>query len=112
MLKTIRDAAVALGVSESKLRRAVVAKEVPSMMLGNRTLVDLDAARDILDEPEGVKIEVVSEETGLTVSAIRRAIREGWMPHTKPGKAYLFKMDEVQAAIERRIREQAGQKKT
>lgn len=112
LLKTIRDAVAILeGVSESRLRRAVQANEVPSMKLGNRTLVDVDVARAVLAAQEGEKIEAVSKQTGLAVTAIRRAIREGWMPCTKPGKAYLFNMAEVTAAIERRIQEQPRQKK-
>jgi len=104
--KTIRDAAAALGVAESKLRRDVAAGTVPSMKLGTRAVVDIDAVADLLQKPEGVGIEAVSAETGLSVSAIRRAVREGWMPCDKPGKAYLFQMDKVHAAIDERVREQ------
>ena len=50
---------------------------------------------------------MVSEETGLTVTAIRRAVRDGWLPYIKPGKAYLFRMEDVRAAIEKRMKEQA-----
>ena len=49
----------------------------------------------------------LSEETGLTVTAIRRAVRDGWLPYIKPGKAYLFRMEDVRAAIEKRMEEQA-----
>ncbi|MEG0742814.1 MAG: hypothetical protein RR521_11320 [Clostridia bacterium] len=110
-LKTIRDAAETLHVSEGRLRRAAMAGEVPTMKLGNRALVDVDAARLVLSEPEGVPIEAVSEQTGLSVSAIRRAMREGWMPHTKPGRAYIFDLESVQAAIERRMNAQQRNKK-
>lgn len=86
-LRTIRDAAEMLGVNENRVRRAARDGRIPSMQLGNRTLVDVDAARGVLSpEPEGVKIDVVSEETGLTVTAIRRAVRDGWLPYIKPGK--------------------------
>ena len=105
-LKTIRDAAAALGVSESKLRRAASAKEIPSMKLGNRTLVDVDAAREIMQAVPGVSIKAVSEATGLAISAIRRGIHEGWIPCHKDGKAYTFQMDAVLAAINKRISEQ------
>ena len=85
-LRTIRDAAEMLGVNENRVRRAARDGRIPSMQLGNRTLVDVDAARGVLSpEPEGVKIDVVSEETGLTVTAIRRAVRDGWLPYIKPG---------------------------
>ena len=39
--------------------------------------------------------------------AIRRAVRDGWLPYIKPGKAYLFRMEDVRAAIEKRMEEQA-----
>jgi hypothetical protein len=109
-LKTIRDAATALNVSESRVRRAAQARQVPTMQLGNRTLVDIDAAREVLDEPDGVKIQAASEQTGLTITAIRRAIREGWMPYTKRGKAFVFDMEAVQAAIAQRIQGQRRSK--
>lgn len=103
---TIREAAAALNISEGRMRRAVRTGEVPSMQLGTRAVVDVDTVAALLKQPEGVGIETVSAETGLSVSAIRRAIREGWMPCTKPGKAFVFQMDEVRAAIEARVREQ------
>lgn len=106
-LKTIRDAAEALGIAESRVRRAVRDGRIPSMQLGNRTLVDVDVARSMLPEPEGVTIDVVSKETGLTVSAIRKAVHDGWLPYIKPGRAYLFRMEDVCAAIERRMKETA-----
>ena len=74
-------------------------------------LVDLDVAHDILTKPAGIGIEELSEKIGLNVSAIRRAVREGWLPYTKPGKAYLFNVEEVRAAIDRRIREQPKHKR-
>ena len=95
-LRTIRDAAEMLGVNENRVRRAARDGRIPSMQLGNRTLVDVDAARGVL-----------SPEPGLTVTAIRRAVRDGWLPYIKPGKAYLFRMEDVRAAIEKRMEEQA-----
>ena len=106
-LRTVRDAAQMLGVNEMRVRRAARDGRIPAMQLGNRMLVDVDAACDVLSRPDGVTIDVVSAETGLTESAIRRAIREGWMPYEKPGKAYLFDMDMVRAAIDKRMRDQA-----
>lgn len=104
--KTIPDAARALGVHEGKVRRAVKSGSLASLKLGNRPLVDLDEAKAVLAEPEGVTIDVVSAETGLTVGAVRRAVREGWMPSRKPGKAYLFDLEAVREAIRQRVEEQ------
>lgn len=103
---TIKDAAMALGVTESRMRRAVQMGTVPSMKLGSRSVVDIDAAAEILKNTKGVGIEEVSRETGLSISAIRRGIREGWIPCDKPGKAFVFQMDAVRDAISLRVQEQ------
>ncbi len=103
---TIREAAVELTISEDRLRRAVKNGDIPHMKLGTRTVVDIDRVAELLKRPEGVNIATVSSETGLSVSAIRRAVREGWMPCDKTGRAFMFDMDEVRAAIEARIQAQ------
>lgn len=108
---TIKDAATALGVTESRMRRAVQMGMVPSMKLGSRSVVDIDAAAEVLKSAKGVSIEEVSRETGLNISAIRRGIREGWIPCEKPGKAYVFQMDAVREAINARVREQTQRNK-
>ena len=102
-LATIRETCKELGVAESILRKAVATKKVPVMMLGNRVLVNVDSAREVVVRPTGCTIEEVSQQTGLTVSAIRRAIREGWMPCEKPGRAYIFHMPDVLEAIQQRM---------
>ena len=59
-LKTIREAAAALDVNEAVIRRAVKCGELSVMALGNRMLVDIDEAREVLVKPDGVTISVVS----------------------------------------------------
>ena len=49
-------------------------------------------------------IDAVSAETGLTASAIRRGVREGWIPYSKVGQRYYFNLDDVCAAILRRMK--------
>ena len=44
-------------------------------------------------------------ETGLKETAIRRGIREGWIPYEKPGKAYVFDLDAVKKALRKRMKE-------
>lgn len=105
-LKTIRVTADMLGVSENTVRRAVHDGKIPYIMVGNRSLVDADAARNVLTGKEGSSIEDVAAATGLKVNTIRRAIKEGWMPCEKVGRAFVFQMDEVKAAIDARIRGQ------
>lgn len=72
--------------------------EIPYMMLGTRTVVDIDTVATLLARPEGVNITTVSNETGLSVSAIRRAVREGWIPCDKTGKAFVLGESSVQAS--------------
>lgn len=106
-LQTVRTICKELGVAEIRVRRAIANGKLDTMKLGNRVLVDLDTARDVLQPVvEGASIEDVSQETGLTVTAIRRGIREGWIPCEKPGKAYVFNLDEVKQALRKRMKEQ------
>lgn len=107
-LKTIREAAAVLEISETVIRRAVRRGELSVMALGNRMLVDIDEARDVLSKPDGVMIDAVSMETGLTISAIRRGMREGWMPYTKVGQRYYYNIEDVRAAILRRMKKTKG----
>ena len=105
-LQTVRTVCKELGISETSVRRAIADKRLPIMRLGNRMLVDLDTAQDLLKpRKEGATIEEVSQATGLNITAIRRGIREGWIPCEKPGKAYIFQLDEVLKAIEHRMAE-------
>lgn len=107
-LQTVRTVCSELGISEGSVRRAIADKKLPTMKLGNRMLIDLDTAREALQKSriEGSSIEEVSQATGLTITAIRRGIREGWIPHEKPGKAYIFNIDAVIKAIENRMAEE------
>lgn len=105
-LQTIRTVCEKLNVSESAVRRAVKNKKLPSLQLGNRLLVDMDTAAGILEPmKKGLTIEELSKATGLTQSGIYRAVREGWLPYEKNGKRFIFQLDEVMKAIEKRMAE-------
>lgn len=108
-LKTITECAKEIGIGESRVRRAVLSGRLNSLPCGNRMLVDAEEARAVLCRPMGVKIDAVAEQTGLTDSAIRRAVREGWLPYNRSGKALMFDMDAVMAAIKRRMQDQNKQ---
>lgn len=105
-LQTVRTICKELGIPEIRVRRAIDAGKLDTMKLGSRTLVDLDTAREILKPMvEGATIEDVIRETGLKETAIRRGIREGWIPYEKPGKAYMFDLDAVKKALRKRMKE-------
>ena len=100
---TIREAAEALDVPEHRLRRDIREGRTPHMKLGNRAVIDVDQARALYPKRETISIQELSRQTGLTQGAIRRAIRAGWMPCTKPGKGYEFELEAVNAAIAARV---------
>ena len=105
-LQTVRVVCEELDISEARVRRASADGQLDVLMLGNRTLVDLDVAREKLPPiVNGATIQDVSRETGLCESAIRRGIREGWLPYDKPGKHYVFDMDAVIKAIKKQMRQ-------
>lgn len=104
-LQTVRVICEELGVSEARVRRAIADGKLDVLKLGNRTLIDLDTARDILPPiVNGATIQDVSRETGLCETAIRRGIREGWLPCDKPGKYYVFDLDAVVKAIKKKMK--------
>ncbi|MDL2206705.1 hypothetical protein LJC33_07345 [Eubacteriales bacterium OttesenSCG-928-N13] len=91
---------------EGKLRRAIKAGKIPYMMIGSRALVDIDDVRTLIRDGGGIGIEELSQEIGLKCSAIRRGIKEGWIPYKVNGRAYEFDMDEVLFAIEAKMKKQ------
>ncbi|MBQ8953700.1 MAG: hypothetical protein IJ048_06255 [Clostridia bacterium] len=108
-LQTIRTVAHELDLSETTVRKAVADGRLPSLPLGNRMLVDLDAARSVLRNHSGLNVHQLSEKTGLAVTAIRRGVREGWIPCEKSGKYLRFQLDDVLEAIKKRMEESGGQ---
>lgn len=103
-LQTVRTASAALGVPETVIRRAVNEKKIKTLRLGNRLLVDLDAARELVKQHNNtITIEEVSKQTGLSITAIRRGVREGWIPCERPGWAFRFDIEAVKAAIRQRM---------
>lgn len=103
-LQTVRTVCKELGVPESRVRRAIRAKQLDVLKLGNRLLIDMDTAREMLVQVEGtIKIDELSRAIGMSETGIRRGIHEGWIPCEKVGKAYLFRQDEVEKAIRERM---------
>ncbi len=110
-MATIPEVVRTLGVGRSRIVRAIEKGELRVLKLGNRMLVDLDDASELVKrwDDSGIGIDALSTETGLSVGAIRAAVKEGWLPFHKSGKAFRFDLDEVNRAIELRIAEQLSE---
>ncbi len=103
-LQTITTVSKELGVSDTRIRKAVKEKRLRMMRLGTRMLVDMDEAREVLEaELNGATIKDVMAATGLRESAIRRGVREGWLHCQRTNKHLIFDLDEVLKAIEQRM---------
>ena len=105
-LVSIHEAAREIGISEMTLRRRVADGTVPHIMLGNRTIVDVDDVALIMIDQEGLSVKELSEATGLSVGAVRRGVSEGWIPSigkggSGRGYAYKFDLDEVREVIKK-----------
>lgn len=103
-LQTVRTVCKELGVPESRVRRAIRNKQLDVLTLGNRLLIDMDTARNVLVQVEGtIKIDELSRAIGMSDTGIRRGIHEGWIPYQKVGRAYHFRLEEVEKAIRERM---------
>ncbi len=104
-MATISEAARTLKVSRQRIKRAIGTGALPTLMVGSRALINLDAARTHFGEVPAntVSIRELSEATGLTVRAIRDGIADGWLPWVRDGRAKRFVPDEVCAAIDARM---------
>lgn len=105
-MMSVPSAAETLGISAYALRRAIRSGQIPVVTVGKKVLVDVDSAKVVLAPRarEGVGIAALAQQTGMTVSAIRRGIDEGWLPHWRAGRAYMFDVSTVEEALERRLR--------
>ena len=98
-----------LGVARHQVIRAMNAGELRYLPLGGRRLIDLEEARVYFTDRQedrkahGVGIDAVSGRTGMSVSAVRKGVRDGWLPCRKIGRTLRFDIDEVFAAIEARM---------
>lgn len=103
-LQTVRTVCKELGVPENRVRRAIRSGQLDVLKLGNRLLIDMDTAREMFAQAEGtINIGELSKAIGMSETGIRRGIREGWIPYERVGWAYLFRLDEVEKAIRKRM---------
>ena len=109
---TPAEAAAALseyGISEGQIKRAAQRGRLPYIKVGSHMLIDVDAAAAILEESREddalLSTEALSEATGLSPSAIRRGVAEGWLPTRESNGRHLrFDLDDVRAALEKQMR--------
>ena len=106
-MRTLNEAAGELGTTRDKLRRGIIAGRYPSMKWGNRTLVDVDVLRPLLDAEKGeghmVRIQECAEQIGMSQGTLRRMANSGLVPCERRGAWFYFNPAEVQAAIEKRM---------
>lgn len=106
-MRTINEAAEALGISRHRIRCGVEAGRYPAMRWGHRRLVDLDVLEPIvraedIEREKAVGIGAISEMTGLPRTTIRRMCRDGVLPYTQDKRSrYMFRPSDVMAEIEK-----------
>ena len=105
-MRTLNEAAEALGTTRHRLRRGIDAGRYPQLKWGNRVLVDLDVIGPIIQAEDAeaektVGIGELSELTGLPPTTIRRMCKQGVLPYTKDKQSrYKFRPSEVLAALQ------------
>ena len=105
-IRTLNEAAAALGISRHRLRRGIAAGRYPTLPWGNRALVDLDAIEPIVaaenaEAEKTVGVGQLSALTGLPPTTIRKMCKAGMLPYTKDKqRRYLFRVSDVMAAIQ------------
>ena len=105
-MRTLNEAAEALGTTRHRIRRGIQAGRYPSMQWGSRLLVDLDVLEPIIRSEDAeaektVGIGQLSELTGLPPTTIRRMCKQGVLPYTKDKQSrYKFRPSEVLAALQ------------
>lgn len=94
-----------LDVSAYAVREAISAGDLRVLPLGAKRLIDLEEARAYFTAKRrpGIGIDALSTATGLRVSAIRRGVRDGWIPCERRGRALWFDLEQVMQAIEARM---------
>lgn len=107
---TPREAAAHLseyGLSVEQARRRAKSGEYPHIYVGGRMLIDVDAVRPMLEargeHAQTISTAELSAALGLKPTAIRRGVSEGWLPCRMAGHHYRFVLEDVEAALARRM---------
>lgn len=105
-MRTLNEAAGALGTTRHRIRRGIDAGRYPFMRWGHRLLVDLDVIEPIVraedaEAEKTVGIGQLSELTGLPPATIRRMCKQDILPYARDRQGrYKFRPSEVMSAIQ------------
>ena len=101
-MTTINEAARALEIPASQIRRGIAEGRYAYIPVGNRMLVDLDELTLIIrNEKAVIGVKAASELTGLSESTIRRGAQNGWLPCTRKGVHFEFIPGQLLEALQK-----------
>ena len=98
-IMTVGEAAAALGISRSQLRRGIQSGKYPAIYWGGRILVDLDALKAIIAAERRVGLKACADQIGMSASTLRRMAQAGLIPYTVENGRYLFEPELVKEAL-------------
>lgn len=106
-LRTLNEAAAALGVTRRKLREGIRKGLYPAIQWGNRLLVDVDELGPIIEAERQRKAERAdmiglrecADAIGLSAETLRRMAVAGLVPYERSGRYYRFRLEDVENAI-------------
>ena len=100
-LRTIKEAALILGVGESQLRRGIAAGRYAFVQVGNRRLVDVEELRKVLEAEDALlDVRQAARLTGVSESTLRRMAKDKRIPYKMIGRGIAFQRDELLKALE------------
>lgn len=102
-MRTLQEAADALGVSRATVRKLAIGGKIPYMKWGSRYLVDLDVVEPIFRDRNNTRnmlsTDECAEALGLAASTLRNMALAGLVPYKKKGRYMKFDLDAVIRAI-------------
>ena len=100
-------------MSAATIRRRARAGQFPHLTIGGHLVVDIDVLLPMLEEEKARRNRVSSAElarmTGLTPTAIRRGVDEGWLPCDREGRHLRFSPERAMEALAARSEQCAAQ---
>ena len=105
-LRTLNEAAEALGTNRTRLRKGVVDGRYPCLKWGNRYLVDLEVVGPIIEEEDArnsdpsLSLRACAEAIGVKPTTLKRMVESGMVPCRRSGGHYCFRLREVLTALD------------